>query len=116
MTLRVGRLEHHDVAHRGPAFPVAPAGGLDDRFEPGFGAEDDREVDVDAGLDERGGDETRRATLSQASAHRFQLLSAVTGAHQRRQMKGSFQFPDRFVELLRMAPRIDDAKSLRRFA
>jgi hypothetical protein len=52
--------EHAALLPAPPALAVAAAGGLGDRSEPGLGADDAREVDVDAGFDQRSRDHPAR--------------------------------------------------------
>ena len=46
-----------DAVSDAPAFAIASTGGLGDLVEPGLGAPDAGEIEIDAGLDQRGGDQ-----------------------------------------------------------
>ncbi len=73
------RLENRDdalvrIAH---ALAVAAASRLRDLVQPCFGAEDTREIHVDAGFDKRRGDQPARKAAPQPRANIFQDLAAV---------------------------------------
>ena len=50
------RREHVNIARLQQPFTVAAPRRLHDGLQPRLGAPDDRKIDVDAGLDQRGGD------------------------------------------------------------
>ena len=45
------------IHHHGNALAIAAAGGLQDGIKPGFFAVDAREIHIDTGFDERGGND-----------------------------------------------------------
>ena len=86
----IGWLEQEDAAFGGKklAVPIAAAGGLGEGIEPAFGAVDDGKTDIDAGLDELGGDENDGAA-GLAQCFRFlEDRDHVGRAHPRGEMEG----------------------------
>ena len=77
----VGRTkDRHQARHRAVlAFAIAAPGGLRDLVETRLGAPDSRKIDIDAGLDQRGGDQATRASASRA----FRTLSRILPAMRR---------------------------------
>ena len=82
------RLEDEDLPRRGSllggefSFAVAAAGGLGDGVESSEGAEDDGEIDINAGFDELGGDEANRAICLEAGFDFLEARGAVLRAHE----------------------------------
>ena len=92
---------------------VAAARRLGDGIQPRLGTPDLGQRDVHACLDQAGGDQPHRPTVTQPLPRLGEHLPTVLRAHQRAEMHRPGQFADRFVQRRGMRAAVDDAQHLR---
>jgi hypothetical protein len=68
-------------------FAIAPSSRLDNRFQGGHLAKDDREIDVDAGFNQLCADQEHRLLGRKPALHGRKNLQPVRGTHRCREMK-----------------------------
>ena len=106
--------EDMDLTGTGQAsVPIAASGGLGDGIESGHGAIHDGEIDIDAGFNELGGDDTDCFSLIEALFDFVEDAAAVFGAHQGGEVEMGIGTAEEGIERLCVFAGVHDAQHLR---